>query len=252
VIRGKLSETRFGLKNGFRMRGTEIARIESFSDAVFAFAVTLLVVSLEVPKTFTELVEMMKGFPAFLLGFALLFWIWYNQYRFFRMYGLDDGGTIAYTGVLLFVVVFFVYPLKFLFTYLVKAFSGQETGLHTPDGSIANVILLGQIVPLMTIYGCGYVAIFAVLALMFHHAYRRRDELELSALEEFDTKSAITAHLLNMTIGLLSVGIILVKGEQYAMWSGFVYMLVGPVMAFHGSRWGKSRRKLEISLNSPT
>jgi uncharacterized membrane protein len=40
---------------GFRLRGHEVKRIEAFSDAVFDFAVTLLIVSLEVPKSFEEL-----------------------------------------------------------------------------------------------------------------------------------------------------------------------------------------------------
>jgi hypothetical protein len=250
MLRKQLSERGIGVRHGFRMRGGEIARIESFSDAVFAFAVTLLVVSLEVPTTFSELLETIKGFPAFAFGFALLFWIWYNQYSFFRMYGLEDGGTIALTGMLLFVVVFFVYPLKFLFAYLVKAFSGQEVQTLLPNGTLEHMILPGQIVPLMVIYGLGYIAIFGVLALMFRHALRKREELELSELEEFDTRYAIRGHVLNALIGALSVGIVLIFGERNAMWSGFVYMLVGPVMALHGSRWGKRRRAFASARSS--
>lgn len=70
----------------FRWRGGEITRLEGFTDAVFAFAVTLLVVSLEVPHTFAELVQAMKGFAAFAICFAILVQFWYFHYKFSRRY----------------------------------------------------------------------------------------------------------------------------------------------------------------------
>lgn len=78
----------------FRLRGEDVWRVEGFSDAVFAFAVTLLVVSLEVPKTFDELLDTMRGFLAFAISFVLLLSVWYEHYKFFRRYGLRDTPTL--------------------------------------------------------------------------------------------------------------------------------------------------------------
>src|ERR1700753_1400785 len=98
---------------GFRWRGAEVTRLEGLSDAVFAFAVTLLVVSLEVPKTFNELAVLMRGFVPFAICFALLLQVWHEQYLFFRRYNLQDSLTLMLNAILLFVVLFYVYPLKF-------------------------------------------------------------------------------------------------------------------------------------------
>ena len=51
-------------------RRHEVSRLEAFSDAAFAFALTLLVVSLDVPQSYDQLMQIMRGFPSFAGGSA--------------------------------------------------------------------------------------------------------------------------------------------------------------------------------------
>src|ERR1700749_4068089 len=101
-------------KSVIKWRSHEPSRLETFSDAVFAFALTLIIVSVEVPKTFVDLLDMMKGVVSFGICFAFLFNIWNMQNKFFRRFGLTDAYTGALNGILLFVSLIYVYPLKFL------------------------------------------------------------------------------------------------------------------------------------------
>jgi uncharacterized membrane protein len=244
MIREKLIKNEIGSRKDFRWRSHEISRIEGLSDAVFAFAVTLLVVSLEVPKTFTELAATMRGFGAFAISFALLFMIWFNQFKFFRRYGLQDNITVCLNGVLLFVVLFYVYPLKFLFSYLVNAFTGGHGEVRLANGNVEAMVEGNQMATLMLIFGLGYVAIFGIFILLHLHAYRKRSALGLNELELFDTRNSIQESTLNCCVGLLSI-CIAVFGGRYSSLSGPAYMLVGIVLTIHGMVMGRGRRRLE-------
>ncbi|MEK7727991.1 MAG: TMEM175 family protein [candidate division KSB1 bacterium] len=229
----------------FRWRSHEISRIEGFSDAVFAFAVTLLVVSLEVPETFSELWEKMHGFVAFALCFVALFYVWYEQYIFFRRYALKDNFTVWMNGALIFVVLSYVYPLKFLFSLLVKIFAGSIM-VHTHDGTSVPMIESAQFPTLMIIYGLGYLAVSLLFVLLFHHAWRKRAELDLNAVEMLFTQSSIRSHGINISIAVLSIAIVVVLGSSSL--SGMIYMIIGPLQFLNGWRTGRRVEKLQAAL----
>src|SRR3712207_3284734 len=83
------------VKNGFRLRGEEMTRIETFTDAAFAFALTLLVVSLDPPTPVTGLLGALREVPAFLLSATLLRMFWWGHHEWSRRFGLDDGPTVV-------------------------------------------------------------------------------------------------------------------------------------------------------------
>jgi Endosomal/lysosomal potassium channel TMEM175 len=238
MIRQRMMDGRTVEANGFRWRGREVSRLEALSDAVFGFAITLLVVSLEVPRTATELFAAMRGMISFAACFALLFMVWFHQYRFFRRYGLNDTVTVVLNGVLLFVIVFFVYPLKFVFGILLGAIMGQQPWAQRPDG-LTPVLSMDQWPAVMMIFAAGYVAVFGLFALLHLHAYRRRDVLELNALEQFDTLDNVGETGVHVVIGLLSIALA-TAGQP--LLAGSIFWLIGPAAWGHAV-WSARRRK---------
>ena len=231
------------------MNRREVSRIEGFSDAVFAFAVTLLVVSLEVPRTFHELSLAMREFFAFAICFALLFQLWWRHFNFFRRYGLEDAPTIALTAVLLFVVLFYVYPLKFIFTYLIGSlcvnaglFGEEARGAYA--AKLAAMVTTDNAVPLMAIYGAGFLAVSLVFAWLYAHAWKKRADLELDAVETHMTVEEMQGHLLDAGVAMISITIALLGSPSFAGWS---YFLVGPARAVHGMWMRKQRAALAAS-----
>src|SRR5215510_7429342 len=183
----------------FRWRGNEVSRVEGFTDAVFAFAVTLLVVALEGPHTYNGLLDVVRSFPAFVICFAILMTFWNAHFRYHRRYGLEDVFSRIMTMAILVLVLFFVYPLKFLFTLLtISLFGLRMHAIPQIDSALQNDVLY-------VIYGVGFAGVWTLYALLYLHALRRRKELELSPAEVVLTRSALYANLIYVGVCLFSI-----------------------------------------------
>ena len=223
----------------FHWRGGEITRLEGFTDAVFAFAVTLLVVSLEVPHTFSELIAAMKGFFAFALCFAILVHIWYHHYIYSRRYGLQTTYVVILNSIMLFLVLFYVYPLKFLFTMMVGGLSEVST---VPPEQLAGMIQAQQVPSLMVIYSLGYSAVFVIFALLYHHAWHKSAALELNEYEGLRTRNGMIFHAGFALVGVVVAVTAVVLPVGIAGYSGCLFFLNAVFGFVGGSILGKRER----------
>ncbi len=126
---------------------------------------------------------------------------------------------MALNGALLFVILFFVFPLKFILGTMVGRLLGAGKTIHLPNGAVERVIAPGDMPVLMTIYGLGFTAVSLIFALLYVHAYRKRHELELNELEVFDTRRTVEATGHTVVMGCFIVGVAwvteAVQGKAY-------------------------------------
>jgi hypothetical protein len=233
------SEHRRGLlpEPYFRWRGGEITRLEAFCDVVFGFALTLLVVSLEVPHSYAEMMAVVRGFVPFAVCFAQLIMIWLAHYRFSRRFGLEDPYTVFLNVVLLFLVLFYVYPLKFVFAFVFAEVTGSD---------IARGLEFWQVAVMMRIYAIGFAAVFSLFALMYAHAYKLRNELQLNSAEVLQTRSTIQENIIMVVVGTVSFALTYKSPGMAGWW----YFVLGPALAIHGAVYGKRTRLLAEKLGS--
>jgi uncharacterized membrane protein len=219
--------------------GREVSRVEGFSDAVFGFALTLLVVSLEVPDNFNGLKEILRGFIPFAATFALVCWIWFEHYAFFRKFDADDGLTIFLNCVLLFLVLFFVYPLKFVFSTVIPSLTGMR-GPRLPMSEMDARMM-------MWVYSAGFVAVMAVFVLLYWNQYRRRAELKLSVDQVFSAATGARTHVLSMIVGVISIVMALTVPIELLWTAGVIYSLQGPLLWRNGVIIERARARMPPS-----
>lgn len=190
-------------------------RLEAFSDAVFAFAATLIVVSFEVPAEFDDLKDLMFGFGSFGLSFLALVLIWKVHYDYYRKINTIDNVIISINMLLLFVLLFYVYPMKFLANVLMKK---------------SQLESIQDLVTLFSIYSFGFAFIFLFVSMLYRYSFTKENHLILKFWANHYTIFVIVA-IISIILAQLNVGLSIGL-------PGYVYILLGPLCYWHSKKFG--------------
>src|SRR5690554_5181293 len=185
-----------------------IPRVEALSDAIFAFASTLMVVSLDLSGDLLSFENQSSQFFSFGISFFVLILIWKAHYDFFRRSSYMDNWILALNSVFLFLVLYFIFPLK----SLISSFFHQ--GMEVD--SLSKIFVM---------YGMGFTFLFLCLSLMYYRAYKKdeKSQKKLKLLEK-------TRHFgVFVIVGLISILLSLLNiGVDFGL-PGYIYVLIGPL-----------------------
>ena len=232
---------RMPVRDGFRQRGENMTRLETFTDAAFAFSVTLLVVGGgdSIPSNFDEMIIAMKQVPAFAASFANIMLFWHAHHVWSRRFGLENAGSIFLSLLLVFVVLVYVYPLKAIYSGAIEFFSGGYFPTYFSIDSVEDLRTM------FVIFGAGYASMSAVIALLNRHALRHWDVLLLNELERFDTRTLQRWWMICTAVPLVSIALALTLPDGVVFIAGMFYGVFGILAPWYSMRRARLREKLE-------
>src|SRR2546423_5924892 len=142
---------------GFRLRGIQMTRLETFIDAAFAFGISLLVIAAQqIPDNIQALLAAFRNVPTFICSIAVLGIFWRGHWLWSRRYGLEDGVSILISWTMMVTILIFIYPLRSIFgamwNFLSNGQVGQPFSLHTTESQARTIF---------AIYALGLIAISA-------------------------------------------------------------------------------------------
>src|SRR5467141_1446552 len=222
---------------GFRLRGMEMTRLETFIDTAFAFAISMLVIAAQqIPDNIQTLLAAIKNVPTFICSIAVLGIFWRGHWLWSRRYGLEDSVSILISWGMIVTILIFIYPLKAIFGamwyFLSNSQVGQPSSLHTTEAQARTIF---------AIYALGLIAISAEILLLNLRAWQLREPLRLNARERFMTRGELSGWSIPVGVGLVSLILALTLPAEQIQWSGWVYFLMAIILRVH---WFWHKRRL--------
>jgi uncharacterized membrane protein len=213
------------LPDGFINRGVNVTRLEAFVDAAFAFAMTLLVISLNsVPTSISAMVEALKGVPAFAASFIQIMIFWSAHATWSRRFGLDDAPSQRLSLTLVFLVLVYVYPLKILFSAF---FAWVSHDWLPPVASIGNVTDLKM---MFVIYGVAFATLSLCIVALNRKALQSPVVPPLEPAEVARVRIEIVIWLYRVVLAVVSMAFALLLPVEVPNWlagmPGMVYVLM--------------------------
>src|ERR1700737_4197749 len=221
---------------GFRLRGMQMTRLETFIDATFAFAIAMLGnEGQQIPDNIQTLLAAFKNVPTFVCSIAVLGIFWRGHWLWSRRYGLEDGASILISWVLIVTILIFIYPLKAIFGamwfFLSNGQVGQPFSLHTTESQARAIF---------AIYALGLIAISAEILLLNLRAWQLREPLRLNSRERLMTRGELTGWSIPVSMGIVSLVLSFTLPIEEIAWCGWVYFLMAIMLRVHGF-WHRRR-----------
>src|SRR5213594_2564370 len=214
---------------GFRLRGLEMTRLETFIDAAFAFAISMLVIAAQqIPDNIQALLAAFKNVPTFVCSIAVLGIYWRGHWLWSRRYGLEDGVSILISWAMIVTILIFIYPLKAIFGamwfFISSGQVGQPFSLHTTEAQARTIF---------AIYALGLIAISAEILLLNFRAWQLREPLRLNARERLVTRGELTGWSIPVSVGIVSLVLSFTLPIEQIAWCGWVYFLMAIMVRVH-------------------
>ena len=205
--------------------------MDNLTDAVFGIAITLLIFNLENPNSFKDLLEFTKTLPATLISISFVMLIWTEHARFFLIYQIEDTLLSILNTLFIALVIFYVYPLRFLTSFLTNLFFQTEISLE---------IKQSQIPELMIYYGLIAFGLYFMLYLFHRRAWAIRNRYNFNEYELLDLRAQGIRMVLMFSVPLVSIALVMIFKSVHVGLAGFIgglaYNLYWPVVLLWG-RW---------------